>query len=106
MSPAFKNIITTLIILLLAAVGYYLYKQSNASVVTGENKYVTPEMIRDTRVFMERRMVLEKIDIDTSVFNDPLFVSYRNFTTPIQSQMEGKNNPFSENSGFTPTNNF
>lgn len=107
MSPAFKNITTVLIIILVAALGYYLYLQtSETSSVSGENVHVKPQMIRDTQVFIERRQILERIELDTSIFKNPLFVSYRNFTNPIQSQFEGKDNPFSENSNYTGGTNF
>lgn len=97
MSSSFKNIIVLLLVLTFALTGYYLYsKNKDGAGTEGANQYVTTEMVKNTQLFIERSETLKKINIDLSVFDDPLFISYRNFTKPIVKQEQGRENPFDE----------
>lgn len=95
MNSSLKNIIVLLVILTFAFAGYYIFVQNNNSQVDSiSDTTVTDEMLAKTSLFIERRAILDSITLDTSVFEDPLFISYRNFTLPIFEQPVGKTNPF------------
>ncbi len=108
MNSTLKNILVLLIILTFAFSGYYIFVQNNNSQMAfSDNEYVTTEMLANTQLFIQRRNTLSQINIDTSLFEDPKFISYKNFTQPIEVQPVGKDNPFSKNStSFTNNNNF
>ena len=95
MNSSLKNIIVLLVILTFAFVGYYIFVQDNNSQIDSvSDTTVTDDMFAKTSLFIERRAVLDSITLDTSVFEDPLFISYRNFTLPIFEEPVGKTNPF------------
>ncbi len=97
MNSSLKNIIVLLVILTFAFVGYYIFVQDNNSQIDSiSDTTVTDEMLAKTSLFIERRAILDSITLDTTVFEDPLFVSYRNFTLPVFEQPIGKTNPFLE----------
>jgi hypothetical protein len=94
MSPTTKNIAGTLLALTLAFAGYYMYAQ-NGDISTGvDTELMTQEMLTNTRVFIERRAVLDKTQVDTEIFSDPVFRSYRTFSTPVPEEKTGRENPF------------
>lgn len=97
MSPLLKNIAAGLIVLTLAFVGYYLYSQNkNASLSFEENSDSTQEILISTQIFIERSAMLDKVKLETEVLTNPLFISYRSFSSPINPQNVGRSNPFSE----------
>lgn len=94
MSPAMKNILVVLAAFTVAFGGYYFYSQSkNASLNTGTVS-LTEEMMLSTQVFIERRAILDQVRLDTSLFDDPVFRSYRSFREPLQNEPYGRSNPF------------
>lgn len=107
MNSSLKNIVVLLVILTFAFVGYYIFVQNNTSEIDfSNNSDVTDEILAKTSLFIERREILDKVKIDTSIFEDPLFISYRNFTLPVSEQSVGKTNPFLDSSKSSSENNF
>lgn len=99
MSPLIKNIATALVALSLAYVGYYLYTQNQGSGLDLNGGVdSTEQMLTNTRVFIERRALLDEVTLDTDIFMDPVFQSYRSFRNPEVEAPVGRDNPFSENS--------
>lgn len=97
MSPVMKNIAIILGVLTLAFFGYYLYSQNkNNSLQTDSSSTSLEEMLSTTGVFIERTALLNEVKLDTKVFSDPLFASYKSFTRPLNPEAFGRNNPFAE----------
>lgn len=89
-----KNILVVLIAFTVAFGGYYFYTQSkNASLNTGDVA-LTEDMMLATQVFIERRAILDRVRLDTTVFDDPVFRSYRSFREPLEEEPYGRSNPF------------
>lgn len=106
MNSSLKNIVVLLVILTFAFVGYYIFVQNDSQIDFTDNSNVSDEILAKTSLFIERRAILDKVVIDTSVFEDPLFISYRNFTLPVSEQVTGRENPFLNNSDSKGENNF
>ncbi|KXJ99079.1 MAG: hypothetical protein UZ19_OD1000501 [Parcubacteria bacterium OLB19] len=96
MSSSLKNITTLLIVVTIGFVGYYIFVQNNPEDISTDNEFLQQDMYARTQSFIDYRTSLEKVAIDTSVFENPLFVSYRNFTEPVNAQAVGRSNPFAE----------
>ncbi len=99
MSPLMKNITVALITITLAFAGYYMYSQNKNSGLNSDNPVSsTQDMLISTQIFIERRTLLDQVDLDTRVFSDPLFSSYRSFSKPLNQEAVGRNNPFVDTS--------
>ena len=97
MNPALKNILILLVLLTLAFVGYYVFVQSDsADNLTLNSNIVTEEIESTTKLFSERSETLNQISIDTSVFENKYFRSYKSVTLPIETQPTGNSNPFQQ----------
>lgn len=95
MSPLIKNIATILVALTLAYFGYYLYNQNkNAGLAANGSTDSTQEMLTKTQVFIERRTLLDEVKLDTDIFMNPVFRSYRSFRNPDVALPFGRENPF------------
>lgn len=80
-------------ILLLVSVGYLTYTStlSEEGEETAEDSF---EAKQKTEEFIERRAMLESVKLDTAIFNDPVFTSYRSFSgEPVEFNF-GRENPF------------
>lgn len=94
MSPLLKNLGGALVALTIAYVGYSFYAQStDASLLSGASTY-TEDMVTNAQIFIERRATLDKLKIETEIFSDPVFSSYRTFSKPVQGSATGRSNPF------------
>ncbi|USN87550.1 MAG: hypothetical protein H6779_04020 [Candidatus Nomurabacteria bacterium] len=97
MSSALKNILILLVILSFAFVGYYMFEQSNdLELNTNSNKFVTAEMLANTELFIERSAILSRVIIDTTIFDDPNFNSYIDFSRDVAPQLSRNSNPFAK----------
>lgn len=96
MSSSLKNLVTLLIVITVGFVGYYVFVQNNPSEISTDNEYLQQDMYVKTQKFIGHRSSLEKVVIDTSVFENQLFTTYRNFTEPVNAQAVGRTNPFAE----------
>ena len=100
MSPLIKNITTVLFAFSLAFIGYYLYSQNKASGLSyNDGTDSNQEMLTNTRIFIERRELIDKVTLNTDIFMDPVFQSYRSFRSPEIEAPVGRPNPFETNSG-------
>lgn len=93
MSPLLKNLGGILVALTLAYVGYSIYTQ-NSSVALQSGSTYSEQMVIDAQVFIERRATLDRLKIETGIFSDPVFNSYKSFSTPVQVSSVGRSNPF------------
>jgi hypothetical protein len=96
MSSSFKNVLVALILITLGFVAYYMIFAKGKDVTLGNDSKVPPELYASTQLFIEHRMVLDKVDINNSIFENPIFNSYQNFTEPVNSQPTSRNNPFAK----------
>lgn len=94
MSSSMKNILVVLAAFTVAFGGYYMYTQNkNSSLSTGGTE-VTADILLSTQVFIERRVILDAVRLDISLFEDPVFRSYRSFAQPVADEPYGRTNPF------------
>ncbi len=85
------NISIVLLLATLAYIGYYLYAQPSSNMpsdATLEN------MLANTQVFIERRQILDGVNMDVSLLEDIKFRSLQSFAEPIVEQSVGRPNPF------------
>ncbi len=79
-------------VLLIVSIGYFSYTSSLEEEDGGEE---ASQIAREkTEQFIERRAILEGVRLNTDLFNDPVFRSYRSFTgEPVEFNF-GRENPF------------
>ncbi len=100
MNPFVKNIATILGALTLAYLGYYLYIQNKEASLSYNNNSTTSiqEMLANNQVFIDRRLKLDKVKLDTDIFMKPVFRSYRSYRSPEVVTPVGRENPFEASS--------
>jgi len=89
-----KNILVILGAFTLAFGGYYMYAQNKSSSLSTESNEVTADILLSTQVFIERRVILDAVKLDVSLFENPVFRSYRTFALPVENEPYGRTNPF------------
>jgi hypothetical protein len=88
-----KNATTIIILLAFAALGYYLFIQSDSqSIAPGYSSQ--SHVLAETAVFLERRRTLEQIQFDLRVLENPVFSSLTSYSTPVLEPPIGRDNPF------------
>ena len=87
-----KNIVVPLLAVTLAYAAYTFFIQGDT--VIDEGTSLTDDVLLRTQVFIERRALLSTVAIDTALFGDPVFRSYRSFADTVQSEPFGRSNPF------------
>jgi hypothetical protein len=91
------NLIVVLGFITVAFAGYYVFiQQEGTSLSFNSNEQTMENMLSNTRVFIEHRQFLSKINLNTSVafFDDARFRALRSFSTPIKDRQVGRENPF------------
>jgi hypothetical protein len=96
MNSTLIDIVVWLVILGFGAMGYYLFIQDNASQLGGEDSFAKENLLKKTQVFMSKTATLDTLRLDSSVLEDPLFLSYRSFYVDITSKPVGRQDPFTE----------
>lgn len=97
MSQGIKNIVALLVIAIVAAIGYFLFVQSDNSALSLDGyTEMSGQLLSKTQVFIERRQRLESLQLDLGIFTDNRFVSLQNFSTETPEQITGKTNIFNE----------
>jgi hypothetical protein len=105
MSSSMKNILVVLAAFTVSFGGYYMYVQNkNSSLSTGSSE-VTADILLSTQVFIERRVILDAVSLNVSLFENPVFRSYRSFAQPVSEEPYGRTNPFARPSGTRTTSN-
>lgn len=95
MNSSLKNVISLLVIFVFAFLGYYLFVQDDG-LNSSENTVVTNAVLAQTQLFIERSAILKEITIDTSIFENRVFRSYRSFSDEVLPRPIGRDNPFDE----------
>jgi len=97
MSGTAKNLIVILGLASVAFAAYYLYlQQSESTLNTATGDESLNSMLTKTQVFINRRQALDKIVIDSSLFEDERFRSLHTFTKPLADIPVGRQDPFAE----------
>lgn len=95
MGKTATNLAIALGLITVVFAGYYVYTQSSQPALDfSENQQTLQNMLNNTKVFIERRQVLDKVSLNIGLFEDDRFQSLRSFTTPIQERPVGRPNPF------------
>lgn len=101
MSSVTKNIVTILGVLTIAFAGYYFYAQQPSGDISDDD-LTLQQMLADTEVFIARSQELDQMSFDLTVFEDERFRTLRSFTSPVQEQSVGRQDPFADTT-FTST---
>ena len=89
-----KNLIIFLGLILLLALGYYLFVINGDSSLETNNAIVVNRAEAETREFLQRLNELKIIELDTAVLSDPRFSSLVEYSTPVPAVLVGRENPF------------
>jgi len=97
MSQGLKNISALVVIAVVAAIGYFIFIQpDNTALSLGGYTELSAQLLSKTQVFIERRGILQNVQLDFAVFTDDRFLSLQSYSTEIPDQTVGKTNLFNE----------
>ena len=96
MSSRLQNLIVFLGLIIIAALGYYLYSNNRDSVLSLNSDTVNTQVAIESAEFAERLEELKSITLDDSLFTDPRFQSFINYRPPVIEEEVGRANPFLE----------
>jgi len=95
MASILKNILVLLSLLFVLAFGYYLYVQNgSASLDTGTSQ-VSLDVQAEASAFLVKLAELKAINLDNSIFMDPRFMYLVQYSTEVEPELFGLENPFS-----------
>jgi len=95
MSQKTKQIIISLIIIIVAFIGYkmfYVSDQPSDSTLVAEQ--ATNAQFVDGQTILVLLNNLNRVTLDDSIFSNKIFVSLTDFGRPIEDQIIGRQNPF------------
>lgn len=99
MSSSFKNIVSILVLVTLIFVAYFtIFSKPQEDEMSIGSSSIPPELYNSTQLFIKHTQDLDKVKINTGIFEDNNFNSYVSFSKSIVNQPTGRNNPFA-----TPT---
>ncbi|MDC1205537.1 hypothetical protein N8083_01680 [Candidatus Pacebacteria bacterium] len=94
MTSFVKNGLTLIGLIIVGALGYYLFVINDDSDITlGTEGEVNQAQLAGEQFLRELRE-LEKFDLSNELFKDQRFKSFTDFTKPIVEQSVGRKNPF------------
>jgi hypothetical protein len=99
MSSSMKNIVVILLALTFAYAAYYFYIQNNNTSLDIDSGTVTDEILANTQLFIQHRATLESVQMNTAIFENEVFLSYRSFSQPLLDEPYGRQNPFAVTAG-------
>ena len=86
-----KTLMGALVVVLVAALGYYLYSSSGAGEPLSSSATGTSPVSQEILTTLSQ---LQSVQLDPSLFSDPLFTSLSDFGVTIPPQQAGRRNPF------------
>ena len=95
MSSILKNILVILSLLFTLAFGYYLYVQNGSSTLDTGNNQVSLDVQAEAAAFLVKLAELKGINLDNSIFMDPRFMYLVEYSTAVEPELFGLENPFS-----------
>lgn len=97
MSSLLQNILILVGIILIGALGFYLYSQNVSLDMSDQNSEVSNQIALETAEFLRRLNELKAIELDGSLLSDERFRSLVHLTPPVPSLNVGDSNPFDVN---------
>lgn len=94
MSSTLQNLLISTGLILVLALGYFLYIQNERT--GAQDTAVNNIAAVETSDFLTRLRDLETIKINDEIFSDPNFTNLINFSEEVTELPYGKINPFSE----------
>ena len=95
MTPVIKNTLIVGGLIALAALGYYLFVINDSSVIKVNNEQVSLQAEAETQDFLRRLNELKTVELSDTLFTNTGFLRLVDYSTPIQPQEVGRENPFS-----------
>lgn len=91
MTQTIKNFLALALLGGVAVLGYFMFIQKDSdSLILGDGGQISSQLLVQASAFIEKRMLIESLTIDTSILVDPRFVDLSNFTTSVPEQSIGK----------------
>lgn len=94
MGSLIKNIITIGGLAAIAAAGYYLFVMKDDAAIDTNSAFMVGQAEIETQEFLRRLSELETMSLPGTIFTDPRFVSFNDFTEPVEEVPFGRENPF------------
>ncbi len=95
MSSRIQNLLMILGIVLITALGYYLYIQSSSAAL--EVGVERDQIAFESAVILRNLNEIKTVSLEGTLFSNSRFTSLVDFTEPINPQSVGRSNPFSGN---------
>ncbi len=95
MASILKNILVLLSLLFVLAFGYYLYVQKGSASLDVGNNQVSLDVQAEAADFLVKLAELKGINLDNSIFMDPRFMYLVEYSTVVEPELFGLENPFS-----------
>lgn len=103
MNKSFTNIIVLTGIVITAVAGYFLFSQNSSPFLsTDTSDQQLQQLFISSQLFVERSRALSEIEMDTTLFDDPVFNSLKSYSPPPDEFTVGRPNPFAPTFGSTP----
>ena len=103
MNKSLTNIIVLIGIMVTAVAGYFLFAQDSAMLLSSSTSdKQLQQLLTSSQLFVERSRTLSSINMDTSVFDDPVFNSLKSFSPPPSEFQVGRANPFAPAGSANP----
>lgn len=91
MTQTLKNTLAFALLGGVALLGYVMFVQRDSnSLIISENDVVSNQLLVQAKSFIEKRAVIESLNLDTSILVDPRFTNLNTFTAPVPQQQVGK----------------
>jgi len=91
-----NNFLYILILLVLIGVGVFVYTQRDSQLLSGAEITASESVLSITSRYINRRAILDGLQIDAELFSDARFTSLRSFSKPVKERPIGRDNPFTE----------
>jgi hypothetical protein len=91
MTQTLKNALAFALLAGVALLGYLMFLQRDAgTLLLGQSGPVTDQLLTQASGFIEKRMLIESLQIDTSVLINPRFTGLNNYAEVVPEQPVGK----------------
>ena len=92
MKSILSTLFTILALLITVGLGYYLYVQRGIEDVS--NTGLEADISTEAALFLARLNEIQEIQLSSEVLSDARFTSLLTYSTPIQDEPLGRENPF------------
>lgn len=96
MTPFVKNGLILIGLIILGGLGYYLFVLRADSELVSSTTNTGAARLASER-FVQELNAIKVVELDDSLFADPRFRSFQNYSKPLIPQPTGRANPFTPN---------